>query len=120
MTEIGYHASHEQFQPGALLESVRRAESRGFDAVPASDHFHPWSERQGSAGFAWSWLWSAMEATREQVRENVHVSADLDEHTERARSLCDLDAEAVYLHDVTRDQTRFVDRFGDHVLPALP
>lgn len=28
-----------------------------------SDHFHPWSERQGHSGFAWSWLGSALEAT---------------------------------------------------------
>jgi probable non-F420 flavinoid oxidoreductase len=29
-----------------------------------SDHFHPWSERQGQSGFAWSWLGAALEATR--------------------------------------------------------
>jgi probable non-F420 flavinoid oxidoreductase len=28
-----------------------------------SDHFHPWSERQGQSGFAWSWLGAALEAT---------------------------------------------------------
>lgn len=28
-----------------------------------SDHFHPWSRRQGHSGFAWSWLGSALEAT---------------------------------------------------------
>ena len=28
-----------------------------------SDHFHPWSERQGHSGFAWSWLGGALEAT---------------------------------------------------------
>lgn len=28
-----------------------------------SDHFHPWSERQGQSGFAWSWLGSALEST---------------------------------------------------------
>lgn len=28
-----------------------------------SDHFHPWSERQGHSGFAWSWLGAALEAT---------------------------------------------------------
>ncbi len=29
-----------------------------------SDHFHPWTERQGQSGFAWSWLGAAMQATR--------------------------------------------------------
>lgn len=28
-----------------------------------SDHFHPWSDRQGESGFAWSWLGAALEAT---------------------------------------------------------
>jgi coenzyme F420-dependent glucose-6-phosphate dehydrogenase len=28
-----------------------------------SDHFHPWSERQGHSGFAWSWLGAALQAT---------------------------------------------------------
>ena len=61
--EIGYHASHEQFAPGDLLEWVRLAEERGFDAALASDHFHPWSERQGESGHVWAWLGAAMEAT---------------------------------------------------------
>lgn len=40
------------------------AEEAGFDCAKSSDHFHPWSERQGQSGFAWSWLGAAMEATR--------------------------------------------------------
>ncbi|RQG92478.1 TIGR03885 family FMN-dependent LLM class oxidoreductase [Natrarchaeobius chitinivorans] len=63
MTDIGYHASHEQFAPSALLEWVQRADEVGFDHALASDHFHPWSEQQGESGFVWSWLGSAMEAT---------------------------------------------------------
>ena len=63
MTDFGYQASHEQFAPDDLLTYVQRAEEYGFTDVLASDHFHPWSERQGEAGFVWSWLGSAMEAT---------------------------------------------------------
>ncbi len=63
MVLIGYHASHEQFAPGRLLALVKRAEAAGFQAAKSSDHFHPWSERQGQSGFAWSWLGAAMEAT---------------------------------------------------------
>lgn len=63
MTVIGYHASHEQFAPSALLELVRQADVSGFGAAKSSDHFHPWSERQGQSGFAWSWLGAAMQAT---------------------------------------------------------
>ncbi|BCJ57398.1 hypothetical protein Jiend_08200 [Micromonospora endophytica] len=63
MTAIGFHASHEQIHPRALLEAVTHAESVGFDAAMCSDHFAPWSERQGHSGFAWSWLGSALQAT---------------------------------------------------------
>jgi probable non-F420 flavinoid oxidoreductase len=60
---IGWHASHEQIPPGRLLEDVRHAEQAGFAAGMSSDHFSPWSERQGESGFAWSWLGAAMATT---------------------------------------------------------
>jgi probable non-F420 flavinoid oxidoreductase len=64
MVQIGFHASHELFAPGALLEYVRLAEQAGFAAAMCSDHFHPWTESQGHSGYAWSWLGAALEATR--------------------------------------------------------
>jgi coenzyme F420-dependent glucose-6-phosphate dehydrogenase len=64
VTRYGYHASHEQHAPSALLEYVRHAEAAGFQAGMCSDHFHPWTEAQGQSGFAWSWLGAAMHATR--------------------------------------------------------
>lgn len=63
MAQIGYHASHEQFGPAELLHLVQLAEAAGFDAAKSSDHFHPWSERQGQSGFAWTWIGAAMQAT---------------------------------------------------------
>lgn len=63
MTVIGYHASHEQFAPSELLDLVVLAEQAGFKAAKSSDHFHPWSERQGHSGYAWSWLGAALQAT---------------------------------------------------------
>ena len=64
MTRYGYHCSHEQFGPRDLLDRVVEAEQSGFSCVSASDHFHPWSERQGQSGFVWSWLGAVMERTR--------------------------------------------------------
>lgn len=64
MKLLGYHASHEQYAPSELLTYVQRAEQAGFQAAMCSDHFMPWSERQGQSGFAWSWLGAAMQATR--------------------------------------------------------
>ncbi len=63
MPAFGFHASHEQVHPSELLAAVQRAEEAGFDAAMSSDHFSPWSERQGHSGFAWSWLGAALQAT---------------------------------------------------------
>jgi coenzyme F420-dependent glucose-6-phosphate dehydrogenase len=64
MAIIGYHASHELLPPSALLDFVQRAERAGFAAGMCSDHFHPWSEKQGESGFAWSWLGAALASTQ--------------------------------------------------------
>jgi len=63
MTKFGFHASHEQVHPSALIAAVERAEQAGFDAAMCSDHLVPWSERQGQSAFAWAWLGAAMQAT---------------------------------------------------------
>jgi coenzyme F420-dependent glucose-6-phosphate dehydrogenase len=63
MVRIGYHSSHEQFSPSELLNYVQRAEQAGFTDAMCSDHYMPWSERQGQSGFAWSWLGAALQAT---------------------------------------------------------
>ncbi|MBM7784702.1 TIGR03885 family FMN-dependent LLM class oxidoreductase [Tenggerimyces flavus] len=63
MTRYGFHASHEQLHPSDLLDAVVRAEEAGFAAAMSSDHFAPWSTRQGHSAFAWSWLGAALQAT---------------------------------------------------------
>jgi probable non-F420 flavinoid oxidoreductase len=63
MAAIGIHASHEQIAPSSLLTAMREAEAAGFERAWSSDHFSPWSERQGESGFAWSWLGAVMQAT---------------------------------------------------------
>lgn len=63
MAAIGFHASHEQVPPSELLTAAREAEAAGFGRAMCSDHFSPWSRRQGESGFAWSWLGAALQAT---------------------------------------------------------
>lgn len=63
MTSYGFHASHEQIAPSQLLRDVQRAERAGFAMAMCSDHFAPWSVRQGNSGFAWSWLGAALATT---------------------------------------------------------
>jgi probable non-F420 flavinoid oxidoreductase len=60
---VGFHASHEQLSPRALLDAAQRAQDCGFDALSCSDHLAPWSQRQGHSGHAWSWLGAALQAT---------------------------------------------------------
>ncbi len=53
MPTIGYVLSHEQFPVPALVDCAVAAERAGFDAVWTSDHFHPWQDNEGHAGYAW-------------------------------------------------------------------
>ncbi len=62
MSIICYHASHEQFAPSHLLKLVQTAQNSGFTGIHSSDHFHPWSKRQGQSGFTLSWIGAAMQA----------------------------------------------------------
>ena len=63
MTRIGFHASHEQVSPRRLLADVQQAERAGFAMAMCSDHFSPWSTRQGHSGYTWSWLGAALATT---------------------------------------------------------
>ena len=56
MGTLGYAASFEQFHPTDMLTWAQQAEQRGFGAVMASDHFHPWTPHQGQSAFVWSWM----------------------------------------------------------------
>ncbi|MDQ0725383.1 TIGR03885 family FMN-dependent LLM class oxidoreductase [Microbacterium sp. W4I20] len=63
MVFIGFHASHEQIAPSALLDAVVAAERAGFDGAMCSDHLAPWSIRQSESGFALSWIAAALART---------------------------------------------------------
>jgi probable non-F420 flavinoid oxidoreductase len=63
VTRYALHCSHEQIPPSRLLRAIRRAEQAGFAGGMSSDHFAPWSDRQGESGFAWSFLGAALAAT---------------------------------------------------------
>lgn len=56
MGVVGYAASFEQFHPTDMLKWAKLAEANGFEAVMASDHFHPWVPSQGHSAFVWTWM----------------------------------------------------------------
>ncbi|MBA3375646.1 MAG: TIGR03557 family F420-dependent LLM class oxidoreductase [Gaiellaceae bacterium] len=65
--ELGYALSSEEHRPLALVEHARRAEEAGFSFALLSDHFHPWTDRQGQSPFVWSVLGGIAVATERLV-----------------------------------------------------
>ncbi len=63
MTRFGYTMMCEQARPDQLVRDVALAEQAGFDFSVISDHYAPWLEEQGHAGYAWSILGAAAQAT---------------------------------------------------------
>jgi G6PDH family F420-dependent oxidoreductase len=63
MTAFGYTMMTEQSRPDQLVRDVVAAEAAGFDFSVTSDHFQPWLQEQGHAGYAWAILGAAAHAT---------------------------------------------------------
>ncbi len=63
MPELGYALSSEEHRPDALVRVGRRAEEVGFTHVLVSDHYHPWTDRQGQSPFVWAVLGALAQAT---------------------------------------------------------
>jgi G6PDH family F420-dependent oxidoreductase len=63
MTRFGYTMMTEQSRPDQLIRDLVAAEQAGFDFSVCSDHFQPWLAEQGHAGYAWSILGAAAQAT---------------------------------------------------------
>jgi G6PDH family F420-dependent oxidoreductase len=54
MTKIGFALSSEEFAAPELVGFARAATDAGFRDFMISDHFHPWTDRQGNSPFVWS------------------------------------------------------------------
>src|SRR3954454_24523602 len=63
LTRFGYTMMCEQSRPDQLVRDVRQAEEACFEFAVISDHYAPWLEEQGHAGYAWSILGAAAQAT---------------------------------------------------------
>ncbi|MBX9578841.1 MAG: TIGR03885 family FMN-dependent LLM class oxidoreductase [Gemmataceae bacterium] len=62
---------------------------------------------------------AAAGVTPDDLRGKLRVSGDLGRHIDWLRADFELGFDAVYLHFVGRDPGRFVDVFGERVLPAV-
>jgi len=63
MLEIGYKLCSEEQSPHELIECARSAEEAGFSFAMVSDHFHPWTDRQGQSPFVWSVIGAIAQVT---------------------------------------------------------
>ncbi|HET9287528.1 MAG TPA: TIGR03557 family F420-dependent LLM class oxidoreductase [Gaiella sp.] len=65
--ELGYAISSEEHRPLDLVRNAALAEEAGFTFALVSDHFHPWTDRQGESAFVWSVLGGIALATERLV-----------------------------------------------------
>ena len=71
MVEIGYFLSGEELGPTDQVRFARQAEEVGFRSVWISDHYHPWTDRQGNSPFVWSVIGGIAATTRLRVTTAV-------------------------------------------------
>jgi G6PDH family F420-dependent oxidoreductase len=71
--ELGYALSSEEHSPADLVRHAQAAEASGFGFALISDHYHPWTDRQGSSPFVWSVL-GAIGAQTKQLRVGTGVT----------------------------------------------
>ena len=73
MPRYGYTLMTEQSGPRELVGYAAEAERAGFDFEVMSDHFSPWLQEQGHAGYAWSMLGAVSQVT-ERVELMTYVT----------------------------------------------
>jgi coenzyme F420-dependent glucose-6-phosphate dehydrogenase len=71
--ELGYTLSSEEHTPNDLVRNAQAAEEAGFEFITISDHFHPWTDKQGQSAFVWSVIGAVAHAT-DRVRIGTGVT----------------------------------------------
>jgi len=64
MVQIGYALSSEEHAPNDLVRHARMAEDAGFPFALISDHFHPWTPKQGHSPLVWATIGGIAQATQ--------------------------------------------------------
>ena len=76
MAQIGYSLSSEEHPALDLVRYAQRAEETGFSFALISDHYHPWTSKQGESPFVWSVI-GAIAAVTQQLRLGTGVTCPL-------------------------------------------
>ena len=117
-----FHDGGGEHKPVALQVHLSWAEDDDTALAVAHDQ---WRTNVFGSDLAWNLELPGQfdEAARtvrpEDVTEAVLVSADPIQHVKWLRELADLGVDALYLHHVGKEQDRFIDVFGEHVLPEV-
>ena len=140
--QLGYALSCEEHRPTDLVRFARRAEQAGFEFAMISDHYHPWTDRQGNSPFAWSVLeiWPnagitgeasqelpvpahfeqlAQMVTEDMAVKEVTCGPDAAQHVAAIRTYLDAGYDHVYVHQVGPDQDGMIEFYASEVLPRL-
>ena len=64
MITLGYKLSSEEQSAADLVRYAQMAQDAGFTFALISDHYHPWTDRQGQSPFVWSVLGAIAQATQ--------------------------------------------------------
>ncbi|WP_243707841.1 hypothetical protein [Micromonospora sp. KC606] len=94
--DTALRTAHEQWRPAILGSDVGWDLATPADLAEATAYVRP-----------------------EDMWAHVLVSADPARHVAWLREYAQLGVDELYLHHVGRDQQRFLDVFGGHVLPEL-
>jgi G6PDH family F420-dependent oxidoreductase len=73
MATYGFALSSEDWGPNELVDQARRAERAGFEFACISDHFHPWTDAQGSSPFVWTVI-GGIAAVTDRIRLGTGVT----------------------------------------------
>jgi G6PDH family F420-dependent oxidoreductase len=76
MPRYGYTLMTEQSGPRDLVRYAAAGEQAGFDFEVMSDHYFPWLQEMGHAGYAWSMLGAVSQVT-ERVELMTYVTAPI-------------------------------------------
>jgi len=76
VTQYGYTLMTEQSSPRDLVRYAAAAERAGFDFEVSSDHYFPWLDSQGHAGYAWAMLGAVTQVT-ERVELMTYVTSPI-------------------------------------------
>ena len=120
----------------ATIEAFRRAGGQGKPVYLQAQHAFAATDEEALAGACDQWRHAVLSspvltdlrypsqiddasaaARPEDIAKRVRVSANPEQHLAWLREYEALGLDAVYVHNVTRHQSEFIEAFGRHVLP---